>query len=149
MKTIVILIGAAALVAVGFLVGSSVAPEDTAPAPEAAAPARGEPKFTWEYRSFEREEIPRTAVTAVATYGNGDRETREAGEVDGSCDIEPGGAEAIGVRAEVILCYYAGGGSYFMIVEESGGYAVQRRDFDEGSPDYEPPVLPFETVARF
>ncbi len=49
----------------------------------------------------------------------------------------------------MIICYYAGLGRYYKVVEDRDGYAVQRRVFEEASPDYDPPPQAYETVVRF
>jgi hypothetical protein len=113
------------------------------------AGARGEPDFIWTYGTFEINDIPRTTISLTARYANGEIVTKDIETVDGSCNDYSNPDADVYVRSTMIICYYAGLGHYYKVVESDGKYEVQRKIFEEASPDYEPPQLPFEVVAQF
>ena len=110
---------------------------------------QGEPMFTWVYSSLEEGEILRTKVSLRAMYFDGASRTKEIDTVDGTCNTYPSPDDDVYRKSEQIICYYAGLGNYFKIVAQDGKYLVQKRTFEEASPDYTPPVTGFETVAEF
>ena len=110
------------------------------------------PSFHWGYEQLGKageDEIPRAKVSLTARYADGTETTKEIDTIDGSCntytDYEPG----IYPRSQMIICYYAGFGRYYKVVESEGAYLVQRREFEEATPDHDPPQQEFQTIARF
>lgn len=111
----------------------------------------GEPVFTWSYKSTgENGEIPRALVSLTANYSDGNIVTKEIETVQGGdCSAYPEPDKDIYPKSEMIICYYAGFGEYFKVVEADGKYLVKRREFGEASPDYNPPQAEFEVLAEF
>lgn len=111
--------------------------------------SKGAPLFSWTYRDYVENDIPRSEISLVATYGDGTRTTKVIDTVEGSCTPYESTEEQVYEHASMILCYYAGFGLYYKVVEKSGSHLVQRKEFEEASPDYDPPVQPYETIATF
>lgn len=109
----------------------------------------GLPTFTWSYREYMENEIPRTEVSLTASYGDTHTETFIVDRADGSCNEYEDERESIYEHSKMIICYGAGLGHYYKIVEEGDGYAIQRRVFEEASPDYAPEPEPFVTLMRY
>lgn len=111
----------------------------------------GEPVFAWSYKAVPgNEEIPRTMVSLTATYPDGNKITKEIETVQGeSCNAYPEPDKDVYTKSEMIICYYAGLGHYYKVVEANGKYLVKRKMFEEASPDYNPPQAEFETLAEF
>lgn len=145
------LIGAVLILVIG--IGYFFIPKERA----AAAPrevsseevAAGTPTFTWSYREFENESIPYTEIVLTATYENASPDTRIIDTVEGNCNAYEPRDPDVYERSTMIICYYAGLGRYFKIVEGAEGYRVQRKVFEEASPDYAPPHQAYETITRF
>ncbi|MFZ2555594.1 MAG: hypothetical protein WAZ27_01850 [Minisyncoccia bacterium] len=110
----------------------------------------GRPYFKWTYSAFEAAEIPQTRVGLVATYPNGSTRTKEIDVIEGNCNAYASPDADVYMNSEMIICYYAGFGRYYKVVDiGSDVFEVQRREFEEASPDYNPPVADFETIAEF
>lgn len=139
---------AAALVTAGYVALWQGAEIETAPRVEEDVP-QGEPIFTWVYATDESGEIPRTKISLRAMYFDGVSRTKEIDTVDGTCNVYPSPETDVYPKSEQIICYYAGLGHYFKIVAQDGKYLVQKRTFEEASPDYTPPVTNFETIVVF
>lgn len=116
---------------------------ETTPAPE------GKPRFTWIYNYKPDGDYPETDLSLTATYENGATVTKVIDTAQGSCNQYDTRDRDVYAQSEMVICYFAGLGHYYKVVESKGEYLVQRRIFEEGSPDYNPPVLPFETIAQF
>ncbi|MBP6924691.1 MAG: hypothetical protein KBC62_01750 [Candidatus Pacebacteria bacterium] len=89
-------------------------------------------------------DIPSSQVYLTATRANGDIKRIMLKEVQGSCNL----LEAdpiIGRDTEEFLCYYAGFGEVFRIKETVNAYAVESKEIEEASPDYNPPIQEFVT----
>lgn len=111
----------------------------------------GKPVLTWDLQYTDETEYPETTLSLKATYENDVIITKEIDTAQGSCNVyDNPKKEVIYEKSEMIICYFAGLGHYYKIVEnQEGKYDVQRRIFEEGSPDHNPPVLPFETIVQF
>lgn len=109
----------------------------------------GKPVFTWSYSSFEKNEIPRTTISLSARYENGFVVTKMIDTIEGGCNEYQERDVDVYAGSSVIICYYAGLGRYFKVVENGSIYEVKRKEFEEASPDYNPPVRTFETIATF
>lgn len=109
----------------------------------------GNPTFTWKFSPHDEGEIPYTDIALEARYPDGTQRVAQLGTIEGGCNAyEPKDADAY-ERADMLICYYAGLGRYYKVVATGREYLVQRRIFEEGSPEYEPPVREYETIARF
>lgn len=109
----------------------------------------GKPLFTWSYASFEKDEILRTTISLTARYANGFATTKVIDTIEGTCNEYENRDADVYSESSMIICYYAGLGRYFKVVERENLYEVKRKEFEEASPDYNPPVRTFETVATF
>jgi hypothetical protein len=115
------------------------------PAPRAA----GKATFSWKYATDESGEIPQTTISLIAYYPDREAETRVIDTIEGTCNAYASPDADVYAQSEMIICYYAGFGRYYKVVERSGVYQVQRREFEEASPDYSPPIASFETIVTF
>ncbi len=141
MRILVALIGVAALAWSLYILFPRAVEESTVPAPQ------GAPTMTWLYVPIEGE-TPHTALSLKATYPSGTVTVLEVETIEGSCnDFEDRDADVY-ANSQMIICYYAGLGRYYKVVENDTAYLVQRRVFEEGTPDYMPPREEFETVAQ-
>lgn len=142
---------AAVVVIVGYnAFWPGVAIEPIQPVVEEGSEPQGEPTFSWSYSTDESEEIPRTTISLRAMYFDGTSRTKEIDTVDGTCNTYPSPDDDVYPKSDQIICYYAGFGLYYKVVATGNGtYSVQRREFEEASPDYSPPIAAFETIAEF
>jgi len=111
--------------------------------------ALGDATFTWSYRSFSESDIPRTTISLTAEYTGGDVRIKEIDTIQGDCNEYTERDIDVYSQSEMIICYYAGLGHYYKVVEAEDAYLVQRRVFEEASPDYNPEPESFETIAEF
>lgn len=113
----------------------------------------GKPTFTWEYSEFVKNEIPGSVITLRATYENGATKKQEIDTIEGSCnalhDQDPEDKRDVYAKSEMILCYYAGYGHYYKVVESNGSYLVKRKLIEETPPDEPYTEHSFETIAQF
>jgi hypothetical protein len=106
--------------------------------------------FAWSYTTSEKDNIPYTTIRLTASSVGKEPVTKEIDTIEGGCNEYEDRDTDVYQNSIMIICYYAGLGRYYKVVEEDdGGYAVQRKVFEEGSPDYVPPEQNFETIARF
>lgn len=125
------------------------APDAPSVPPEQESVPAGPPAFTWSYAASERDGIPYTEISLTARYEDGTSRTEALDTVEGSCNDYDAPASDSYAKSTMIICYYAGLGRYYKVVEEEGAYLVQRRVFEEAGPEYDSPVQAFETIARF
>ncbi len=109
----------------------------------------GAPVFTWTYAPFEKDFIPYNIVNITATYTDGTIRTKEIDTIEGGCNEYVNPDKDVYEKSIEIICYYAGFGRYFKVVKQGEGYAVKRKEFEEASPDYNPPVQDFLTIETF
>lgn len=105
--------------------------------------------FEWMYASFEKDYIPQTTISLRATYDDGTTETKVVETIEGNCSAYDERDPDVYASSEMIICYYAGFGRYYKVVKGERGYMVQRKEFEEASPDYSPPIGKFETLVTF
>jgi hypothetical protein len=117
------------------------APLGTDPVPEGST-------FAWTYAPSDVDGIPHSAIGLAITFPDGTVRSKAIDDIEGGCNDYPLPDADVYAGSTMITCYYAGLGRYFKIVESDDGYLVQRRIFEEASPDYSPPDLPFETIAE-
>ncbi len=140
---IIVLIVAALL----YYVFHSVKP--AAPTPAPSNTPVGTPIFSWQYTPVNDRDFPKTQITLTATYPDTTRISKDIDTPDGSCNDYANPDANVYPRSTMIICYAAGLGHYYKVVQDNGHYLVQRKTFEEGSPEYTPPELPFETIERF
>lgn len=104
--------------------------------------------FEWTYVPSDVAGIPHTAIGLDITFPDGDVRAKTVDDIEGGCNEYPMPDADVYAGSTMITCYYAGLGRYFKIVESDGGYLVQRRIFEEASPDYDPPAQAYETIAE-
>ncbi len=111
---------------------------------------RGEPIFTWDYSEpVEKNFIPHSTISLTATYPGGETRTKEIETIEGGCNEYPEADKDVYKDSTMIICYYAGFGRYYKVVKSESKYLVQRKEFEEGSPEYVPPEQEFQTVSQF
>lgn len=113
------------------------------------SPFEGDPHFEWSFVSFEEHNIPKVTIHLSAEYPNGEVKSREIETTEGSCNTYDTRDTDVYIQSEMIICYYAGFGQYYKVVESQSGYLIQKKVFEEASPDYNPPQLPFEILMKF
>lgn len=105
--------------------------------------------FEWVYATYNKDEIPRTDISLKATYEDGTTETKKVDSIEGSCNEYSERDSDVYPSSQMIICYYAGLGRYYKVVKKENSYTVQRKEFEEASPDYDPPQQIFQTVIQF
>lgn len=108
--------------------------------------------FAWRFteaNTLNLDGNPNTNVYLSATYTNGETEEKLIDTTAGSCNEIPDMAEDIAHNSTMIQCYAAGLGYYFKVTEAENGYRVERKTFEEATPDYEPPAYLYEVIAEF
>lgn len=109
-----------------------------------------QPMFTWKYRSFEKNDMLYTEISIIATSAEGGPAiTRKVDTIEGSCNSYETPDADVYPKSDMIICYYAGLGHYYKVVNQGGKFLVQRKEFEEASPDYNPPIQSFEAIAEF
>ncbi len=149
MKAFLAVAAVVLLGAIGFYVYSMHQERELIESTPIAEEVRGEPTFAWSYQESEREGIPYSEILLTATYPDGASETKSIDTVEGSCNAYEETDADVYEKSSMTICYYAGLGRYFKVVRDGDAYLVQRKVFEEASPEYDPPVLPYETVATF
>lgn len=145
---IVVYILSTAIILGGVSLGSKV----TAPTmkePQVTNIPQGKPTFTWSYTSFEKNEIPRTTISLTAHYPTMATTTKVVDTIEGGCNEYTERDIDVYPESQMIICYYAGFGRYYKVVENGNVYEVKRKEFEEASPDYNPPIAPFTTIVTF
>lgn len=110
----------------------------------------GDPNFKWvfDYKD-DNLDFPKTVISLTAEYEDGVILTKEIDTAQGSCNQYDKKDKDVYGKSEMAICYFAGYGHYYKIVKLDDSYLIQRRIFEEASPDYSPQVLPFETISEF
>lgn len=108
-----------------------------------------EPTFEWSYTYSSKSDIPRSTIHLTAKYPSGASTTKQIETIEGTCNEYENRDPDVYPKSQMIICYYAGFGRYYKVVEEGASYAIKRKEFEEASPDYNPPIAPFETLVRF
>lgn len=110
------------------------------------------PIFSWKYEqddSLNGDGNPKTNIFLEAKYSNGAIENKLIDTTSGSCNDLPDSEEGSVPNTTNIQCYYAGLGYVFKITTGEKSYLVERKMFEEGTPDYVPPPSQYEVVAEF
>lgn len=109
----------------------------------------GAPTFEWTYAPFEKDFIPYNVVSLTATYPGSETRTKEIDTIEGGCNEYVNPDKDVYPKSTEIICYYAGFGRYYKVVPEGSEYLVKRKEFEEASPDYNPPIPDFMTIEKF
>lgn len=110
------------------------------------------PAFAWSFEqddSLNADGLPQTNVYLTAKYADRRSVSKLVATAPGSCNELPDFKGVKLASTKAIQCYAAGYGDIFKIVKGDSSYLIQRKEFEEGSPEYNPPVQPFKTVAEF
>lgn len=90
-----------------------------------------------------------TEVVLLVVYGDGRTEEKVIETVPGGCNELPDHDSEALKGTFSVQCYYAGFGERFRIVMGEHAYQVERQEFEEGSPEHNPPIKSYEVVAEF
>lgn len=149
MKKILILLAIIALLIVVVLQTRTPVPPAPTPVNTTDTIPSGMPTFTWQYSPLLDPDFPKTRITLTATYPNGTTTSKDIDTPDGSCNEYSEPDVDVYDQSTMIICYAAGLGHYYKVVEKGGAYLVMRKTFEEGSPEYNPPQQQFQTIATF
>lgn len=107
-------------------------------------------QFEWVYEpKGEKDGIPQTTVSLVAHYTDGTSEKKQIDNIEWGCNEYSNPDKDVYLGSKMIICYYAGFGRYYKVVKAGDVYLVQRKEFEEASPEYSPPVEDFKTLVQF
>ena len=107
--------------------------------------------FTWKYdmaATMNPDGLPETHVSLEVLYGT-DKISKLVYTAPGSCnDLTDREKDSVS-NSKVAQCYAAGAGDRFKVTKGPSSYLVMKQEFFEGSPEFNPPVQPYKTVAEF
>ncbi len=107
--------------------------------------------FAWKYEqadSLNLDGIPETNVFLELIYPSGLIEKKLIDTTPGGCnDLPEHDPESIPGLATA-QCYSAGLGYLFRVIQGTESYMVQRKIFEEASPEYTPSVETYETILE-
>jgi hypothetical protein len=101
--------------------------------------------FSWIHTTDESGETPKSTVSVRIAKDDGTSSTEQIATVDGSCNEMPV-ETPLAFGSAQLLCYYAGFGYQYRVIELGDAFAVQQKEIEEASPDYNPPIADFVTV---
>lgn len=107
--------------------------------------------FAWRYEkanSLNPDGNLNTDVFIDITYADGSRGSTFVALSHGGCADLPDSKEERVAGTHVAQCYGAGLGYYFKITKGESSYRVERKMFEEGSPEYNPPEQPYEVILE-
>lgn len=139
----------AALVILLLIVGAAAAEDIEVVVPASSGMETGRPVFEWSYKTSSDGEIPETTISLTSSYADGRGETKVIDTIEGECNTYENADADVYENSTMIICYYAGLGRYYKVVESEGSYSVLRKIFEEASPEYDPPQQAYEAVAIF
>ena len=133
--------------------GTGVEVVETQPTTETPKPLSTEPPvFEWKFEKAETlnpDGLPATEVYLQASYA-GDAVGKLIATEPGGCNVVSDTKEKdIAADSSVALCYAAGAGAYFKVVKGTDSYQVMKQEFEEGMPEYNPPIQSYKVVAEF
>ena len=111
--------------------------------------SKGLPNFEWGFKLSEKNAITYTTLSLTATYQNKSKTTKVIGTVQGTCNVYDDRDANAYKASEMIICYSAGAGTYYKVVQNGNSYNIQKKDFEEASPSYNPPARSYATVVTF
>ena len=111
------------------------------------------PIFEWKFEKAETlnpDGLPAVEVYLQAAYG-GDAIAKLISTEPGGCNVVKDDTKEKDIAADssVALCYAAGAGARFKVVKGESSYKVMKQEFEEGSPEYNPPIQSYKTIAEF
>jgi hypothetical protein len=108
--------------------------------------------FSWRFEnanSLNGDGNPNTDIFIDILYENREVVSKLVQVSHGSCnELEEVERDSL-AGTKNVLCYGAGLGYRLKIVKVDNLYRIMRQTFEEGSPDYTPTILPYETIAEF
>lgn len=110
------------------------------------------PVFTWKYekdKSLNLDGFPNTNIFLEAKYGDGSVINKLIDTTPSGCNDLPDKDEDSVLNSTNIQCYGAGLGYRFKVTKGAESYLVERKKFEEASPDYNPPSYKFEVISEF
>lgn len=110
------------------------------------------PSFAWKFVpaiSLNLDGNPETNIFLEAKYEDGTVQNKLIDTTPGSCNDLPDTEDDSLPNTTNIQCYSAGLGYKFKITKGESSYLVQRLTFEEGQPDYVPPLYLYEVIAEF
>ncbi len=113
---------------------------------------KGVPVFAWKTEDdteMNLDGLPKTKVSLEARYAAGTIENKFIDNPSGSCNELDEVEEDTLAGTKILQCYAAGLGYKYKIIKGENSYIVQRQEFEEGSPEYNPPVQTYETITEF
>lgn len=108
--------------------------------------------FNWRFESADTlngDGNPNTNVFLDAKYSDGEVVSKLVQVSHASCNELPENDLDTLAGTKNVQCYGAGFGFTFKIVKGENSYEVMKKEFEEGSPDYNPPVQKYEAVDEF
>lgn len=143
------------LLIIGFVIFAykaySPTPQKTGPVTQVSSTSTP-PTFVWKYEqatSLNLDGIPKTNIFLEATYSNAVVERKLVDTTPSSCNALPDSEKDSLASTTNIQCYGAGIGYRFKITKGQTSYLVQRKTFEEASPNYTPPTYKYEVIAEF
>ena len=144
------------VVALGFfLVKTYVWPPAPAIAPETkseeAAASREPSAFAWRFEkadSMNPDGNPETDVLLDIAYTDSTIESVLIDTTPGNCNELPDPEEQRVEGTGVVQCYAAGLGYRYKITKGESSYLIERKEFEEGSPEYVPVVQEYKIVSE-
>ncbi len=110
------------------------------------------PTFIWKYKKAESlnlDGIPETNVFLEATYGSGAIEIKLIDTSPSGCNDLPDNEADSAPNSTVAQCYGAGLGYRYKVIKGQNSYLIERKKFEEGSPDYNPPLSQYGIISEF
>lgn len=112
----------------------------------------GTPIFEWKFEeadSLNLDGNPEINVFLEAMYPNKVVQRKLIDTVPMGCNTLEDTKEIIALNSSVAQCYGAGLGYWFKVTKGENSYLVERKMFEEASPDYNPPASTYETILEF
>lgn len=107
--------------------------------------------FSWSYEeadSLNPDGMPETDIYLEAVYGDGARERVMIDTVPSSCNALPDADSDSLPGSTTVQCYGAGLGYRYKVTRGEDAYLVQRQEFEEATPEYEPVPQNYEVIAE-
>lgn len=109
------------------------------------------PRFMWKTgpdSSLNLDGLPQTAIFIEVTYSDGTVQKKLIDTVPSSCNVTDTSEKGSVEHSTTLQCYGAGLGYYFIVTRGEQAYLIQRKKFEEASPEYDPPAYVYETVEE-
>lgn len=110
------------------------------------------PIFTWKYTndtSLNPDGNPQTVIFLEALYPDGTIQSKRIDMTPSSCNDVPDTEVGSAPYSTNIQCYGAGLGYRFKVTTGETSYLVERKMFEESTPDYNPPQNAYEVISEF